>query len=108
MNKTLKPNDLFDEPDDAQLITRAIDEQVIGEILHALGAREPTKHERQAKFIDSLPEDAVRSLRYLMTMYGAPSLEEMFTYSKPVELYEKIRNIQKLDLERIWSAWHNA
>lgn len=112
MNKTLNHDDLFDTPDStvADETRREIDGAAINEILVALGsrARTPTKQERQDDFINSLPDEAKEGLYIIRRMVGVKTFAEMF-YSSTPEAVEMMRKmVNKIDLGRVYKAYHEA
>lgn len=112
MNKTLKPEDLFDnyQPNPCSEITLDVDKDTVDDILRALGGRPKPKtlSERQDDFYNSLPEQAQTAIQSLIRLGGVTTKNELFYSTTPRDMYEMIQGLNKLDLERLYAAFNDA
>lgn len=92
-----------DEPID--ILRQEIDKQIIDQLLDRMT---PSQKDRRDAFIASLPSEARRALHNLARLYGVTSLDEMFYSGTPDRLRQLVESLLKLDLTRIWKAYHEA
>lgn len=112
MNKTLRPEDLFESSQEESPVLQAeVAPETVAAILNALGVNRdyiPTQLERRAHFIDSLPDNVKEALQTLIRMAGVTTADEMFYSCTPRKMVDMTEAVCRLDLERIWIAYHNA
>jgi hypothetical protein len=103
----MKESELFDEP---VLAPIEVTGEVMGEILHALGAPAPEVDAatRRTDFIQDLPQAALNGLNLIQKMVGAVSLSDLFMNFKPYEVSAGLQLASTIDLERVWKAYHEA